>query len=61
MKIVSERARDLQDARGVALRRMAELDLGYLEPRIEELARLLERPRILRLWESWNASCRGRA
>jgi hypothetical protein len=53
MKIMSERERDIADARGVALRRMNDLDLGYLEPRIKELATLLERPEIQTRWEHW--------
>jgi hypothetical protein len=56
MKVVSERQRDIEDARGVALRRMAELDLAYLEPRIEELARLLERPQITQRWQAWKSA-----
>jgi hypothetical protein len=53
MKIISERPRDLEDARGIALRRMDALDMEYLEPRIEELARLLERPEISQRWRGW--------
>jgi hypothetical protein len=53
MKIVSERPRDLDDAHGVASRRLQELDLAYLEPRIHELAALLERPGIERQWQAW--------
>ncbi len=53
MKIASTRPRDLDDARGVARRRRAELDLAYLEPRIAELAALLERPEIQGLWAMW--------
>ncbi len=53
MKIVSTRPRDLDDARGVVSRRLRELDLAYLEPRIHELADLLERPEIDGRWEEW--------
>lgn len=53
MKILSDRDRDQSDARGVALRKMEELDLEYLEPRIRELANLLEKPVILKRWEAW--------
>jgi Nucleotidyltransferase of unknown function (DUF6036) len=53
MKILSDRERDIADARGVALRRMDDLDLEYLEPRIEELATLLERPEIRTRWAQW--------
>ena len=35
MKVISERDRDLSDARAIVMRRFPELDLGYLEPRIE--------------------------
>ena len=60
MKIISDRTQDLADAEGVALRRMAELDLGYLEPRVRELAELLENPEIMRRWSAWRASAAGR-
>jgi hypothetical protein len=53
MKVASERPRDLDDARGVALRRMRELDLAYLEPRLGELSELLERPDIMARWSAW--------
>jgi predicted nucleotidyltransferase len=53
MKIISDRPQDQFDARGIALRRIRELDLDYLEPRIQELARGLERPRILQNWLAW--------
>ena len=52
-KIISERLRDLEDARQVFRRRCDSLDLTYLEPRIHELSRTLERPEILQIWESW--------
>jgi hypothetical protein len=52
-KVISERSQDLADARGVALRRLETLDLAYLEPRIAELARLLDRPEIEQRWQSW--------
>lgn len=53
MKIISERERDLSDARAVVARRLAELDLHYLEPRVTELAELLVRPEILARWREW--------
>jgi hypothetical protein len=53
MKVISERERDIADARGVAIRRMTELDLDYLEPRINELASLLERPEVRARWDRW--------
>ena len=52
-KIVSERERDLADARGVTLRRIKSLDLAYLDSRIRELADALERPEIWHSWEKW--------
>ena len=54
MKIISDRDRDLADARALALRLGGELDLEYLEPRLTELARLLERPEIEQRWSDWN-------
>jgi hypothetical protein len=51
LKIVSTRDRDLEDVRGIVRRRLKKLDVGYLEPRIRELATLLERPQILDVWE----------
>lgn len=59
MKIASERPRDRDDARGVALRRMRELDLGYLEPRINELSTLLEEPGIAERWSIWKREAAG--
>lgn len=59
LKIVSERERDLADARGIVLRRLPELDRGYLDPRIAELARLLERPEIGERWEAWKQEAKG--
>jgi hypothetical protein len=53
MKIVSERDRDLADARAIVLRRARSLDLPYLEPRIAELAQLLERPAIEQRFRAW--------
>lgn len=52
-KIVSERPQDRSDVRGIVRRRLPSLDLGYLEPRIGELARLLDRPDIDRNWSAW--------
>jgi predicted nucleotidyltransferase len=56
MKIVSNRERDQADAKAVILRRGAELDLGYLEPRIRELAALLARDDVVQHWEEWKAA-----
>ena len=61
MKIVSTRPRDLDDARGILSRRLRELDLAYLEPRLHELADLLDRPEIDRRWEEWEAAPRARS
>ena len=53
LKIISDRPQDRLDARGILLRRLADLDLNYLEPRIRELAEALGRPDITDLWEGW--------
>jgi len=58
-KIVSERERDLADARGVTLRRIKSLDLAYLDSRIRELADALERPEIWHSWEKWKEEAEG--
>jgi hypothetical protein len=49
-KIVSERERDRDDAREVLQVQRGRLDLSYLEPRVRELARLLDRPS---LWDDF--------
>ena len=59
MKILSDRDRDQSDARGVTLRRMKQLDLEYLEPRLRELANLLNKPTILKRWEAWREEAEG--
>ena len=56
MKIVSERPRDLGDAEAIVRRRIRELDRGYLEPRVRELATALERDEILNRWRQWTSS-----
>lgn len=53
MKIVSDRDRDIADAKAIVRRRLSELDRNYLEPRIDELASLLERPDIRARWNEW--------
>jgi hypothetical protein len=53
LKAVSTRTRDLDDVQGILRRRIDSLDLEYLEPRIRELADLLERPEIVERWLSW--------
>ncbi len=59
MKIASERQRDQDDARGVAVRRKRELDLNYLEPRIRELSLLLDQPEIVERWSAWQRESRS--
>lgn len=54
MKIVSDRERDLADARAIIRRRLQQLDREYLDPRIHELSRLLERPDIDARWRAWS-------
>ena len=45
-KIVSQRERDRQDVEEILGRRRSSLDRSYLDPRVRELAALLERPEI---------------
>ena len=56
-KIVSQRPRDHEDIEGVFRYRHAELDYGYLDPRVEELADALSDRNMLdwyrRLRERW--------
>jgi len=54
-KVVSERPRDRQDAEEVVRRRAAELDREYLDPRVRELADLLQRPAIWDDYQAWLA------
>lgn len=58
LKIVSQRDRDHADIRGVVRMQGKRLDLAYLEPRIEELSRLLDSPEIMEFWVAVKA---GRA
>lgn len=51
LKIISKRQKDLDDVKGIVRNQMEKLDLSYLEPRIEELSTLLERPEILIFWQ----------
>ncbi len=53
LKIISDRPRDLEDVQGILGFRKETLDYGYLDPRIQELANLLDRPDIISQWESW--------
>lgn len=55
-KIVSERKKDLEDVRNIISRQKSRLDLAYLEPRIKELAAVLEKPGIRENWEKWKNS-----
>jgi hypothetical protein len=55
MKIISDRPRDLADAEGLVRRRLRTLDRAYLEPRVRELATLLERQEILERWTRWTS------
>ena len=53
MKVISDRERDLEDARGVLKRRAAQLDFAYLDPRVIELSQVTERPDIQARWRRW--------
>jgi len=53
MKIISERPKDQDDVLAILKRRGGKLDRSYLDPRIEELANLLERPRIRSDYLRW--------
>lgn len=55
MKIISERTRDVADAEAITRRRRDDLDVAYLEPRIRELASLLDKPEIVTKWETWRS------
>lgn len=46
LKFASERPKDREDVRQILLRRATQLDRAYLDPRVEELAFLLERPEL---------------
>jgi hypothetical protein len=56
-KIASERPRDREDVRGILKERGKELDRRYLDLRVEQVARDLERPEIL---EFYRAALAGR-
>ncbi|MBA2303465.1 MAG: nucleotidyltransferase [Acidobacteria bacterium] len=55
MKIISDRPRDLEDAKAIVRRRLPLLDLGYLEPRVLEMASMMERDEITSRWRDWKA------
>lgn len=48
LKIVSQRDRDRKDVEALLRRRRGRIDRSYLDPRIHELATLLERPELER-------------
>jgi hypothetical protein len=47
MKLISERQKDLSDARALLRRFRTSIDLGYLMPKLDELAKALAQPDIL--------------
>lgn len=49
-KIISERSLDLEDVRWIIKRQYENLDRDYLNPLIQELSRLLDRPEI---WQTY--------
>ena len=59
MKAISDRERDLDDARAVVKRQRGSLDLDYLRPRLAELATHLARPEILKRFEGWLGDSAG--
>ena len=50
MKLISERAKDLDDASRLIRRFRATLDKGYLEPKVRELSEALARADILQIF-----------
>lgn len=53
LKIISPRPKDAEDVQGIVKFQKEQLDYNYLEPRIRELAELLEQPGIKQNWEKW--------
>lgn len=51
MKLISERPKDIDDARRLLRRYRSTIDAAYLEPRLRELAEALARRDILDAWE----------
>ena len=51
MKIISERQKDIEDARRLLRRYRTSLDRDYLEPLLRELADGLARPDVFATWE----------
>jgi hypothetical protein len=58
-KIISDRERDQSDVQGVLSARLEQLDLSYLEPRIRDLAGLLDRSDIWERWLQWKKAARA--
>lgn len=52
MKLMSERPKDLEDARRLIRRFRATLDRGYLAPKLRELADALARTDIMQIYEN---------
>jgi len=52
-KMISDREKDLNDAREIILRQHGKLDLAYLEPCLKELAQGLRKPAIWDRWQTW--------
>ncbi|MBI3666584.1 MAG: hypothetical protein HY236_10245 [Acidobacteria bacterium] len=52
MKLISERLKDLDDARRLLHRHRGGLDRAYLQPRLAELSEALARPDILQIYEA---------
>jgi len=46
-KLVSDRDRDRDDVAGIIQRNRSRLDRAYLDPRVEELASILDRPELI--------------
>jgi len=55
MKLVSEREKDLADARALLRRFGNSLDRAYLLPKLEELSEALSRPDILQIFQQHTA------
>ena len=53
LKIISDRPQDLEDVKGILEFQKHALDYSYLDPRIMELATLLENPEIMETWNHW--------
>ncbi len=53
MKIISDRPKDIEDARQVMRQQKGRLDLDYLLPRIQELSDLLARSDLLQRSTEW--------